>query len=131
MSPKKRNSTKSKDTQPTVEDQAHHEATEKQTAKALKDNPTGVHVIEPATGSFDSPNALCAGYLRLTRTSEYWDHMKPGTAIFDSLQEFQTSNRAYGFHCSTSLSHSPKVQIPPEAGQAPKHIIQVKVKNIF
>jgi hypothetical protein len=138
MPPKKGNPTrskKSKDTQPTelpkVEDLAHHEATETQTAKALKDNPTGVYTIEPTTGSFGTPGPLCVGYLRLTRTSEYWELMKPGNVIFDSLQQFQTSNRAYGFHCSTSLSHSPKVQTPPEAGQAPKHIIQVKVKNIF
>jgi hypothetical protein len=131
MPPKKGNSTKSKDTQPTVEDLAYHEATEEQTSKALEDNPTGVYVIKPASGSFDIPSPLCVGYLRLKNTADYWDHMKPGNAIFDSLQEFQTSNHAYGFHCSTSLSHSPKIQTPPEAGQAPKHTVQVKVKNIF
>jgi hypothetical protein len=106
-----------------------NEATEEHIEKALKDNPPGVYVIEHS--SLDTPSPICVGYLRLKNTTDYWELMKPGTAIFDSLQEFQTSNRAYGFHCSTSLSHSPKVQTPPEAGQAPKHIIQVKVKNIF
>lgn len=50
--------------------------------------------------------------------------MKPGKKIFDSLEDFQNSNRVYEFHCSTSVATSQKSKDAEEleAGEAPKHI---------
>jgi hypothetical protein len=134
MPPRKPKGKKSQDAVsselPKVEDLVHHEATPKQLAKALKENPKGVYVIEPAATSFETPSPICVGYLRLTHTSQFWDLMESGNAIYDSLEDFQNKNRQYGFHVSTSVAKS-KQPDKDDSGEAPKHNVQVKVKDIF